>query len=338
MSSSTSSSESRAARARWIAVLSLSMAVVVAAAARILPDLAVDPDWNRGAAEVLFVGSSHVHAGIRADDLAAPVGVVSFAGLNAELARTVVREHEALWPKLRTLVIEVDEFTLLTDTIAGIRGDLTHLCDRLGLSFWDLPVASPIEHARAAIDGCAWSAAGPSHRLSLPRLRSRLVGGGALFEPPRPKRSWADSGIALSERNAEKRARFLEELSAAAPDAAQRNHEAIAALVRFAEARGWQVALISLPKHAFYRRHRPEDWDAAIAAAVDTARRAAANAVAHWNLSADPRFGDDAFEDQDHLNPTGAASLAPVLDALLAGGDTPGEPPNTRLALESPGV
>lgn len=340
MSSSTSSSENDseyrsedgAGRPAWIAIVALAMAGVVWAAARTLPHLAVDAEWNRGRAEVLFVGSSHLQAGIHTAKLAPAVGVVSFAGLNVELAESVVRKHHALWPELRTLVLEVDEFTLLTDTVAGIRGDLTHLCDRLGLSFWDLPAASPLEQARRAMDGCSWAGAGPRHRLSLPRLRGRLVGGGGFFEPPQPKRSWADSGIALSERNADKRARFVEELAAAAPGAAARNRAATAALARFASERGWEVALVSLPKHRLYRRHRHAAWDAAIEAAIDAARQAGSADIAYWDLQADPCFEDDAFEDQDHLNATGAASLAPLLDALLAGQVLPAEAASARRA------
>jgi hypothetical protein len=289
-------------------------------ASRTLPDLAVDEDWKRGDAEILFVGSSHVYSGVRSPAFERPAGVVSFAGMNVALAEAVLRKHRALWPKLGLIVLEVDEFTLLTDTVSGIRDDLGHLCDRLGLSFWDLPRGDSAawEHAGRAMRGCSWALLGPRHRLSLPRLRARLVGGGALFEPPRPPRSWTESGVALSEQNAKKRTRFLEELVEAAPGAKARNLAALSALASTASRQGLELALISLPKHRYYRQLRPTAWDEAIGAAVHAARRGGARNAEHWNLQADPRFRDAAFEDQDHLNAAGAAALAPLLEDLVA--------------------
>jgi lysophospholipase L1-like esterase len=66
-----------------------------------------------------------------------------------------------------------------------------------------------------------------------------------------------------------------------------------------------------------HREPRRETSEA-IGAAVHAARRGGARNAEHWNLQADPRFRDAAFEDQDHLNAAGAAALAPLLEDLVA--------------------
>jgi hypothetical protein len=321
------SSISSSRRAVWLGALAACAAGVAGSAARVLPELAVDADWNTGAAQVLFVGSSHVAAAVDATALARPAGVVAFPGMSVELAASVLEAHRRRWPGLEVVVLEVDEFTLLGDPVAAAWPDLTHLCDRLALSFWNLPgSAAPWRRAGAALRGCAVPLLGPRHRLSLPRLRDHLVGGGDFFSAPERARSWTETDVALSPQVAALRIRFLEGLVAAHPDAAARNLAAIARFAAAAHRRGWRLALLSLPQHAFYRELRSPRWDEAIASAVAAARRGAGRDLAWWDLRAHPELPDTAFENQDHLNAAGAAELAPLLDALVAGEPAPARP------------
>ena len=329
-------------RIAWVCLVVLCAAGIVRTGTQGLSHLARVPIWQVGAAEVLLVGSSHVRSGIDPSLFARPTGVLSFAGMNIELGAAVLRAHRDLWPKLETVIMEIDEFTLLLDAVKLREDDLTHLCDRLDLSVWELPGrADGFSRVRRSVTsivrGDGWAALGPKHRLTLSRLRRHLIGPGRFFSEPEPTRSWAQTDSELTPERAVKRVRALQEHSVISANASERNVAALLRLARWLDREGIGLALVTLPKHHTYLSNRPPEWENMVRTGVRTVREGVdawasetsrSFPVPYWDLERDPRFTDAAFGDQDHLNAVGAETLAPQLEALLAQNrtDEDGEP------------
>jgi hypothetical protein len=261
--------------------------------------------WNGSAAEILFVGTSHAANGIDASVFGGTAGVVSFRGLDHRLAAATIARHAERWPRLLYALLEVDEFTLLTDMTQTSRDNPLELLAGLDLPLTALPPA-PDRRAwwmsRLVLSGKGTAALDSSLRLTTQRL---------FYDRRKASRAVP---LALTPAAGNNRVRFLERV---ATGQVADNVRALADLTQLLTTRGVKVVLLSYPQHRHYREARRDQWDRHIAQAV-TAVNAVLPEVPFWDYRADAGFDDADFTNVDHLNKSGAVKLSRIVANRLS--------------------
>lgn len=310
MNSSTSSSDVTGhadpalRRAAWGSVATVAgLVVVVLTGAGLLQrsNASLKP-WNMGGAEILFVGTSHAGSGVDPNAFKRPVGVMSFRGLDHQLADAVLATNEQRWPRMSIAVIEVDEFTLLTDMTQTGREAPLELLARLDLSIGELPASAD----RGALWRARMWGSGNGSSALYPRMRWTAK---RLFYDPEPARE----AHPVTAEAGRLRVEYVHRIS---EGRVEDNIRALVTSVRRLRSRGVRVVLMSYPEHQYYRAARPRAWDEAVAQAV-TAVRTADGPVDYWDFRSDPSFADADFANIDHLSAEGASRLSAILASRL---------------------
>lgn len=311
MSSSTSSSEPAGAvtASRPRAALRVVGTIVVLVAAAGLTafvmrraNVALKP-WNFDTATIVFVGTSHTANGIVPVASGPPVGVVSFPGLDHQLANAVMAQHEDRWPRLSVAVLEVDEFTLFTDMTRTDREAPLELLARLDLAIGDLPPAADrglAWRSRMWLAGKGTSVLDPSLRFTARRL---------FFTAPPVREQRALTAAAGVARVAYLRGIAVGRIAD--------NIDALVRLSRRLTGRGVHIVLMSYPQHYYYRAARPPEWNVIIDQATRTVMGAVPD-VERWDYRTDSAFVDGDFANVDHLSAAGAEKLSTRVVQLLS--------------------
>ncbi|MEM7233969.1 MAG: SGNH/GDSL hydrolase family protein [Planctomycetota bacterium] len=314
----------------WHALVVASTLVVFGLCFGALESLFRSPAWSDARARVLFLGTSHT-ATLPAGKMPWPSAKIAFPALDVDVASAAVEEHRDLWPELELAVIEIDEFSLFSDTVASQVEDLSSLCGRMELSAWALPLRpdDPLLSYQAFLNlfyGRGVPALYHRHRLRLQNVVRVLPAamGTAYAESTSSVKS-ASSTTTKSEQRAPltedtakgriqiARHRYFRHAEEAN---SKRNAEALASLVTSLRQEGVSVVFLTLPTHSSYSDERPSKWDdwidAAIASVCDRCGH-----VPYLDLRDDSRFVDEDFKDPDHLNARGARRLVDVLAASI---------------------
>ncbi len=265
----------------------------------------------------MFVGSSHVGNGVDESGYHPPAGVLAFPGMSSEVALAAYKNHGHLWSQLRVLIVEVDEFTLLSDPLRITNGDPSEMTGRLRLNSWKLP-ASEIVSVRPW-----WLLRNLALGRGLVPLdeRVRFTTSGVLlsaldFEAVLPSIGPTPSApgkeARFSAKLAARRVNYLRSFKIHSP---QSSIDALVELALLAHENEQQIVLITFPTHSTYNQARPAVWDTAIEEAVSQVREAVpASTIHHWDLRNHPALRDERFyANQDHLNEQGAKTLTRLL-------------------------
>ncbi len=303
------------ARLPWVAALSISFGLTIFGAFTLLEALFIAPAWKSPTARVLMVGTSHLDNAIEPRLLPWDTGVLACAGADLQLLRTAFDVHAARWPNLELVIIEVDEYTLLTDRVRGRRDDLSPLVDRLNLTVWELADRDDEwERLRWRLENLArgrgQAALQPRRRLGLANarwLRDRWLRDPVERPAPTPPPYVPPKPEKVSPEAARTGMGRFEKLVGDP----EWNLASLEALVADLTARDIEVVLVTFPSHPNYTRIRPPEWDGWIRTAVERASRAGPT-IAHWDLREAP-LPEDAFTDLTHLNRRGAHDFTRAL-------------------------
>jgi hypothetical protein len=160
--------------------------------------------------------------------------------------------------------------------------------------------------------GRGLAALDPSRRFTLPTIERRMKTKSEWIADrspiPAPART-STLSRSLSERGIE----YLHK-NAADP---RFSIEALGEMTRALRESGIRVVLLTLPNHRLYRELHPPEWQRLIESV------AGSSGVEHWDYRADPRFGDDDFNNATHLNAHGAARFTEILAERLTRGAGP---------------
>ena len=311
MRSSTSSSDRRGLIA-WPAAVAILVAV---SAYVVLEHQTLPGPWNSERAQTLFVGTSHTFDAIDPEAFDEEVGRITFADLDLQLAARTLERHRDRFPELGTLVVEVSDFSLLTDRVSDLRHDLGQITGELHLWSTSLPDRAPIWprrrwKLRALIDGAGMPGLYWRRRPTLSRLLSRQdpIGEAPFAEVPAVAAS-----AALTEARAVRRVMRLEALIHGDPEP---NLVALESMVARARAEGLSVALVSYPLHRTFSAVRPPRWERVV---EEVMRRSEAEAVLRLDYRIGHGLPDTAFKNVDHLSPLGATELSRRLSSDLEG-------------------
>ena len=277
--------------------------------------------WNVPNAEILFIGSSHVGNGVVANDYARPTGLLWFPAMTTGMARAAFEKHWTLWPALKLVLIEVDEWTLFADAVKFAEDDFTLFAGRLQLNAWELPDrGDPWGHFGMTLEnlrqGRGVTALHRAMRITTDGVLRRWLGFEGIFPSGRKPIREVEK-FDFNDELARSRVAYLNKLRADSPEI---NIQAIAELARRIRETGARVALITFPMHEVYNRARPDSWDDLILHGVERVRAAQApDDVPYWNFRDHPGFRDTTvYKNQDHLNPVGARALAEILKERVA--------------------
>ncbi|MEM7262513.1 MAG: hypothetical protein AAF488_11025, partial [Planctomycetota bacterium] len=312
----------RTTRALHAAIL-LVAGLVLVASSEVLTARATARYLGSPGTQVLAIGTSHLTRAL--DPQAFPQEVVKIdrAALDLAVAEAVVREHQARWPSLEAVVIEVDEFSLFSDTVQAYSGDLSELCGRFGVNAIQLPardLTSLRDYRRLS---SLWRGEGFASLWERNRLTIRNV-----VDLPDVAPSHTNSPSSGSLDAARRRVAYAQHVlfrGGAEKRFREANLPALLALVRHFEERGAAVHLVRFPLSSAYREVRPAEWDPWIEEAIRTVR-AAHPEVQLWddregNAIAPNRtelFTDEDFEDVDHLTREAARRWTQLLAHRLA--------------------
>lgn len=303
------------ARLPWLAVLSISVVLTVVGAFSLLEALFIPPAWKSPSAKVLMMGTSHLDNAIEPRLLPWDAGILACAGADLQLLTTAFDVHRERWPNLELVIIEVDEYTLLTDRVRGRRDDLSPLVDRLNLTVWDFEDRGDAwERLRWRLvnlaRGRGQAALQPRRRLGLVNarwLRDRWLRDPVDRPPPPPPPYVAPDPAKVSPEGAAKGMKRFEKLI----EEPEWNVASLEALVDRLTAQGIEVVLVTFPSHPNYSRIRPPEWDALIRS-VHTRVAAKNRAIEYWNLR-EMALPEEAFTDLTHLDRRGAYDFTKAL-------------------------
>ncbi len=279
------------------------------------------PELDKPAAEVLFMGSSHVLSGIDSLSFERPVAKLTVRGMSQDVATAAFASHRESWPNLRWVFVEIDEFTILTDRMPREMHDLSELCGVLDCSVWDFPVPKGdwgllLRRACTFLDGKGSSVLYEKNRISLPNMIPRfasLLRNKATQSSGKKPTELAKTAPSLAA--AEQRVEYIEQLKAADPT---KNTKALVEIVQLAEAEDLRVVFLSLPTSRSYTTVRPAKWNDALQDAMDKASLASGMKTPYWNYRNDSRFLQTDFKDVDHLNEIGAQKFSRILSERIA--------------------
>jgi hypothetical protein len=272
--------------------------------------------WNASQAKVLFLGTSHTYEAIDPAAFDRPIGRLTFPGVDLELSATALLGHIDRWPQLEMVVIEVDDFSLLTDRMAYSYSDLQQIVGELHLWSTSLPNRAPIGERwlwkiNNLFDGKGTPGLYWRRRPTLDRILNPEESD-APFVRPKPEDRAAPI---LTEKKGATKVKFVH---ARITGPAEPNLTALEKLVSHLTRRNIGVVLISYPLHEVYEHARPEIWEEVLEEALLRASLAAGQEVLWLDHRFSHGMGDDAFMDVDHLNETGAAQFSARLAVELA--------------------
>jgi len=249
-----------------------------------------------------------------------PIVEISYPALDIAAAAATASAHACRWPNLRVVLIEVDEFSLLSDAFAA-HEDLSPICGKLDVASWTLETRGTLPRLARVLSELLYG-----RGIAALYRENRLVFAN-LFRTP------VATAAAASREHRERRRRIEPEdarmriqsatsrfFSHGIPENAEHNTAALADWVSSLRGDGVEVILITMPTHPVYNAARPRSWDAAIARAVAAVRAAAGDDIQHWDYRRDPSFKAEDFSDADHLSRRGAAWFTQRIDARLRAG------------------
>ncbi len=261
-------------------------------------------------AQIVFVGTSHVTRGIAVTSPS--VVKIDMAALDLAVAQRAVEKRLTDWPKLRVAVIEVDEFSLFSDTVHSYERNLSELCGKLSLNALELPPQpNDLRRNYVAISGL-WSGRGYASLWERKRLTIQNVATARTAHTKKPIAPTAEGALA---RVAYARNNLF--VRSASENCEHYNLPALLALIGTLEQREVEVRLIRFPTTAAYRDARPAVWQERIDEAVAEVTRNYPD-VELWDYSCDHRFTDDDFDDVDHLGKAGARRFTDIVLTRIA--------------------
>lgn len=331
---------------RWLVTLFLAaIGTLIVSVAMLRWIFPVPPEWPQGS-EILFLGSSHTQRGSPFEVPWFPwtVGRVAVGGADASITGAAALKYAEDRPELDLVVIEIDEFTLYTDTVKVNRGDLSTHCWRAGLNVLELPSRSVVPYAsikaanlvmgrginlfskhgrltthnfdnlveRWSIDSGSRRGYGDleSKEWAVQEARSRLLETENL-KPTIQRRK----GLELTLLNAKRRVRGVTR-RAGVPDF---NIQAVARLAKVMHDRGVGLAFIRYPKHELYLGIRPDEWDVVLGLARKTAEVEVGQDIPCWDFQETLSLADWEFRDISHVNHYGRRRLAVLVgEQILA--------------------
>jgi hypothetical protein len=307
----------RARRGAGPAVVALLAAV---AAYAVLERSTLPGPWNAAAAELVFLGTSHTFDAVDPEAFERPLGRVTFAGLDLQLAARTFERHRGRFPAARLLAVEIDDFSLGTDRVADLGPDLGPglgpITGELHLWSTALPDRPPVRQRRAwklraLLDGDGMPGLYWRRRPTLARLLERAdpIREAPFAEPPEDLTAPGASAAVLAGRRVVR----LETQATADPEP---NLAALERLVARAEEGGLKVVLVGYPLHPAYAAVRPPRWERLVEEALRRVR-AVSPGIEFLDYRHVHDLPEAAFRNVDHLSPSGARAFSGRLRADL---------------------
>lgn len=266
--------------------------------------------------QVVFLGSSHVLAGVDAASMKTPAVNLSGPAHDPTCMRAVFAGNRRRLPGLKIAVIEVDPYFLQVNSVRGFAGDYRRIFDldaevaALNVDFVD----------RASIAYANWwyrSVFWPLVAYQKPSPR-RLLWGSAQEEllPGFMRRDLRE------DIDAHARGRMQEHQGNADAMNVPRNREALRLLIADTKAAGARVVLVRMPTHRSYRSLMPSSWrNLQSETLAQLHKEFGGDAFEFWDLNELIEFADSEFSDSDHLHATGAARLTQFIDHRIRQGE-----------------
>lgn len=303
-SSSTSSSESR--RRSWrTEIVALASGLL---ALWVLEYYTLPGAWNTPTAEVLFVGTSRTANAIDPAEFERPIGQVTFYASDIDLLSASLLRHLDRWSRLEVVVIEISDFTLLTDRVREGFSDLGPIVGELHLWSIALPNREPrferwLWKLNNLLDGKGTPGLYYRRRPTLERLLTR-----ERSEAPFAKANDPTApGRTLDQDAGKARLSFISHRTGGSVEP---NLSALENLVSVLTDRGIAVVLVGYPEHEELARLRPESWEKVIEKGLERGHQAAAAELPWLDYRRTHDMSDSAFRDIEHLNPRGAAEFS----------------------------
>jgi len=279
------------------------------------------PVWNAGAAEVLFIGSSHMKDSVDPEHYSRTTGRLWFPAMAMNLARATFAKHSALWPDLELVLIEVDEWTLVGEPMKLAKDDYTIFSGMLQLNAWDLPEREdPWAQFKLTLAnlrlGRGITALHEDMRFNTGTVLRELMGFGSIL-PATANRATTDKKFDFNATLARQRVGYLSIIRVESPE---ENLQAAVDLALHIRETGARVALITFPTHEIYNAARWPTWDGLISDCVARVRAALApEEVPYWDFRNHAQFQNTrVYRNQDHLNAVGARQLAGILEQRIS--------------------
>ncbi|MEX2213539.1 MAG: hypothetical protein WD768_05400 [Phycisphaeraceae bacterium] len=313
----------------WAALVLLCGLVAVFVVALALRDY-VKPDNEHTRAlatitprtQVVFLGSSHVLAGVDAASMQTPAVNLSGAAHDPTCMRAVFAGNLPRLPGLKTVFVEVDPYFLQANSVHHFNGDYRRIFD-LDAEVSALNVERADRLRVVYHHGWYRSMFWPLVAFQKPSPR-RLVWGTEEGEmlPGFMRRDLREDLAAHAA------ARFKEHGGNAELANVPRNREALQLLVHDAKAAGARIILLRMPIHISYRRLVPDAWNQLTEDTLAQLRsELGADSFEWWDFNALIEWSDEDFSDSDHLHITGAAKLTRYIDERLKQGAAPSPGP-----------
>lgn len=271
--------------------------------------------------QILVLGNSQLRA-IRPEVLAFPAADLAIGGSDYAIQDALLASIAPEMPKLKVVVVGLDNIPLLTPAMKKRRGDFTELMDlgmdwwrlpdlslgrRLGCGFRNIPLFRPLFASRKLdveqIGKLARRSAQPPPVETSQRLLPTQVHPGFEFAP------------VDGERKMERYVQTLREEHNLA-----NNWRHYLNILKYCAGHGLKLALVRTPTTSEFWRARPRAWDEQAAEMISQANAILpANQIRLWDLERNASFEVDSFRDPNHLSPEGAVRLTQLCNEFLTG-------------------
>ncbi len=236
---------------RWHALLVGSTLLTVVLCMQCLRSMFRDPRWRANDASVLCIGTSRARDGIRLSAFPWPTGKMTLPALDHATSAAALTAHQQLWPQLSLVLIEVDEFSLFSDSVRTHWSNFSELCGPLDLSALATPrrpgdTVRDLRRILNLLSGNGVPALHHQKRLTVENVSPR--------PQARKPRRFDGARWRLNRSTARHRIRHARSDvffgSAASENAEQHNIPALVDLVAHLRRRGIAVVLVAFPCHA----------------------------------------------------------------------------------------